>query len=64
LTASLFKKGLSENSSNEIVGVITNLFKKGLTEKPSNKVVGMINRLNGCGSTIAVQEYGCLRGGI
>jgi len=43
LTATLLKKGLTENSSNDIVGVIkryngcgTTLFKKGLTENPRN----------------------------
>jgi hypothetical protein len=45
LLASLLKKGLSENSSNNAVGVITTLLKKGLTEKPSNEAIGMITML-------------------
>jgi len=39
LNASLFKKGLSENSSNDMVGVVkwrkANLLKKGLEENVS-----------------------------
>jgi len=36
---------LTENSSNNLVGVITTLFKKGLNENNSKKVVGVITTL-------------------
>jgi|GEM_PF-1901331 len=56
MITTLLKKGLTENSSNEVIGMITTLLKKGLTENSSNDVVGVINRRNGCRSTVAGQS--------
>ncbi|HPS89728.1 MAG TPA: hypothetical protein PLC35_07135 [Methanosarcina vacuolata] len=53
MPASLLKKGLSENSSNDIVGVINRRNGCGSTVA--------FQRLH---LTVSVQEYGCLRGGI
>ncbi|WP_048102926.1 hypothetical protein [Methanosarcina barkeri] len=58
LIATLLKKGLTENFSNNMVGVInrrngcgTSLFKKGLTENISNDE---INIVDDCGSMVEV----------
>jgi hypothetical protein len=67
--ASLLKKGLSEKTSNGMVGVINrrnswgyNPFEKLVARNPFQKRIerknldGVINRLNGCGSTVAAQR--------
>jgi hypothetical protein len=61
LPASFFKKGLSENPRNDVIGVITSLFKKGLSEKTKQRRYRcnqLAQRLqpNGYGSTVALKK--------
>ncbi|WP_243684952.1 hypothetical protein [Methanosarcina barkeri] len=59
-----YRKRYSREYDTEYGCLRASLLKKGLSENSSNDIVGVINQHNGCSLTVAVQEYGCLRGGI